>query len=217
MLRCCSHRRGQVGVGEIAEALSDPGRAQTFAQRISELIKDASVNERVSRKHLGLFLFGRLILYWRDVHFYICFCFVDEGYPCLQSTNTLRLRVMRCFLLACASCGRHGYFTHSQHGLTSWLAKFDQASVYPCGAPGKHRGLRNRWRFSNSVPLGCDINFRGRLWRAPFEVFTGALLPPRPSFFERDEVVAYAIGNPQTPAKIRIPKSSYLSLAFSQQ
>lgn len=43
-----SSPRGTVGIGEIVEALSDPARAKTFASRISELVKDARVNERVS-------------------------------------------------------------------------------------------------------------------------------------------------------------------------
>lgn len=49
------HRRGQFGLGEIVEALSDPGRARTFAKRISEVIKEATVDERVSRvENLGV-------------------------------------------------------------------------------------------------------------------------------------------------------------------
>ena len=39
--------RGTVGIGELIEALSEPSRAKTFATRISALIKDAKVNERV--------------------------------------------------------------------------------------------------------------------------------------------------------------------------
>lgn len=34
-------------MGEIIEALSDPARARNFVGRISDLIRDAKVNERV--------------------------------------------------------------------------------------------------------------------------------------------------------------------------
>lgn len=77
LLRFCTHRRGQVGLGEIAEALSDPRHARIFAQRISELIKDAAVNERVSRKNMGVFSLPCFVFTGGMYHymFYVLFYF----------------------------------------------------------------------------------------------------------------------------------------------
>lgn len=42
--------RGTIGAGEIAEAISDPKRAATFAARVRDLIKEnPATDERVSK------------------------------------------------------------------------------------------------------------------------------------------------------------------------
>lgn len=56
-----TQRSGTVGATEIVEALSSPARAKTFATRISQLIKDAKVDERVSRGATGLILVAKAI------------------------------------------------------------------------------------------------------------------------------------------------------------